>query len=503
MNRLKRLWELLAYLYLCFYEEISQRFGSSFAYLISLPFWSKRELLKYPPPKRLRIAFEELGGAFLKIGQLLSTRVDILPTEFIKELESLQDKVPPQDLKELLKHYPELKGIFLKIEREPIGSGSVAQVHKAVLKSGKEVAVKIIRPNAAKLISQDTAVLKALANLATLLYPPLKDFRVREVVQEIERMLNEELDLSREGAYMELFKKFSRKEPNLFIPQVFWEFSSRNYLITEFVKGEKLTCAKIREEEREELARKFVHIVHRTIFELGVFHGDLHPGNIFLLEGGKFAFVDFGIVGRLSPDTLQEFFLFSLGVMNKDPDLIVNSLKRIGALPEGINEKLLKREILVFLDKYYNKPLSQIDAEKLFYEELSTARRFKIVLPEELVILMKTIAHTESIARLIYPDFRLPPLLKPYLKSLAPKFAYQFVKRKSLNLVMKYGELLEEGPKLVKDAVNYQKQSYRELFWGLALIGFSITLIFSPKLLLAYIPALVFADKMSRKSYNS
>ncbi len=503
MNHLKRLRELLAYMYFCFYEEVSKRVGAFPAYLLSFLFWDKRELLNYPPPKRVKLAFEKLGGAFLKIGQLLSTRVDLLPPEFIKELESLQDRVPPQDLKELLKHYPELKRTFRHIDENPIGSGSVAQVHRGILKNGQVVAVKIIRPNAAKLIAQDTAVLKTLARVFTFIYPPLKDFRVKEVVEEIERMLSEELDLSREGAYMELFRKFSQKEPNLFIPQVFWEYSSRNYLITEFVKGEKLTCAKIEEEEREELAKKFVHIVHRTIFELGVFHGDLHPGNIFLIEGKRFAFVDFGIVGRLSPDTLQEFFFFSLGVMNKDPDVIVNSLRRIGALPKEVNEKLLKREILVFLDKYYNKPLSQIDAEKLFYEELSTARRFKIVLPEELVILMKTIAHTESIARLIYPDFRLPPLLKPYLKKLAPKFAYEFVKRKSLNLTMKYGELLEEGPKLFRDAVNYQKQSYRELFWGMALIGFSITLIFSPKLLLAYIPAVAVADKISRRSYNS
>ncbi|WP_457681034.1 ABC1 kinase family protein [Thermovibrio sp.] len=499
MKHLKRFYEVVASFYFCFYEKFSSLFTPFGALILSLPFFSKRELLSYPPEVRLRLVFERLGGAFVKVGQLLSTRVDLLPPSFIKELEKLQDKVPPQPLKELLSAYPQLKGAFKFIEPEPIGSGSVAQVHRAFLKSGEEVALKVIRPKAEELIKQDIAILKLFVKFATFVYPPLNDFRPRQVVDEIERMLLSELDLSREAAYMELFRKFSEREPSLFIPKVYWELTGVKHLVSEFVKGEKLTSAEIRDDEREELARKFVHIVHRTIFELGVFHGDLHPGNIFLLKDGRFAFVDFGIVGRLSPDTLNEFFLFSLGVMNRDVDVIVGSLKRIGALPEGINEKLLKREILVFLDKYYNKPLSQIDAEKLFYEELSTARRFKIVLPEELVILMKAIAHTESIARLIYPDFRLPPLLKPYLRRLAPKFILDFSKRKALSFVMGYGELFENLPSLIKDAIKYEKQSYRELFWGMALVGFSITVIFAPKLLLAYFPALFVADKLSRK----
>ena len=499
MGHLKRLYQVLASLYFIFYEELKGYLTPAGALLLSLPFFPYRELLNYPPPVRLRVAFEELGGAFVKIGQLLSTRVDILPPDFIKELEKLQDRVPPQPLEELLSYYPELKEHFSFIEPTPIGSGSVAQVHRAVLKSGEEVALKVIRPKARELIRQDTAILKFLVKTLSLFVPPVRDFRLPQVVEEIERMLLEELDLSREAAYMELFRKFSKKEPSLFVPKVYWELTSTSYLVSEFVRGRKLTEVKVPPEEAKELAERFVHIVHRTIFELGVFHGDLHPGNIFLLPDGRFAFVDFGIVGRLSPDTLYEFFLFSLGVMNRDVDLIVSSLRRIGALPEKVNEKLLKREILVFLDKYYNKPLSQIDAEKLFYEELSTARRFKIVLPEELVILMKAIAHTESIARMIYPDFRLPPLLKPYLMRLAPRLGASFAKRKAVSLAMDYGELLAQAPKLIKEAVREEKKEYPELFWGMALIGFSVVLISSPKLLLLYLPALYAARRFSRK----
>ncbi|MEO2083310.1 MAG: AarF/UbiB family protein, partial [Desulfurobacteriaceae bacterium] len=446
MEYLKRLWQISAFLYFCAFELIASKITTPVARAAGFVFFFPyRDLIKLSPPERLRVAFERLGTVYIKIGQLLSTRVDILPPEFIKELGKLQDRVPPQPIEELLSSYPFVKKYFEEIDPFPIGSGSVAQVHKGRLKSGKEVAVKFIRPGVEGEIKKDLKVLKVAVGILSSFVPFFREFRIPRIVEEIERMLLSELDLTTEAAYAELFRKFSEKEKNLYIPAVLWDISGPKVLVTEFVSGKKLTEEiPLSPEERKTLAERFVNIVHRMVFELGVFHGDLHPGNIFLLPDGRFAFVDFGIVGRLSPGTLSQFFFFSVGVMNRDPDLIVGALKRIGALPEGINENLLKREIMTFLDRYYNRPLSRIDAEKLFYEELSTARKFKIVPPEELVILMKTIAHTESIARLIYPDFRLPPLLKPYLKKLAPKVATKELRRKVLNLLTAYGELIEE-----------------------------------------------------------
>ncbi len=502
MSRFFRLYQVIGYLYFCTYEVVERYLTPVVAFLLSIPFFPFRELLVYPPAVRLRVAFERLGGAYVKIGQLLSTRVDILPADFVKELEKLQDRVPPQPLEELLNHYQRLKDYFSFIEENPIGSGSVAQVHRALLKDGREVALKVIRPKAEELIKRDVSVLRSVVFLLSFI-PAVKEFRVPQIVSELERMLLTELDLTTEAAYMELFRKFSKKEPSLFVPAVVWEVTSSRYLTTEFVKGKKLSpelFESFSSEERKRLAERFVHIVNRTVFELGVFHGDLHPGNIFLLEDGRFAFVDFGIVGRLSPDTLSEFFLFSVGVMNRDPDMIVSSLKRIGAVGEWVNENLLKREVLVFLDKYYNRPLSQIDAERLFYEELSVARRFKIVLPEELVTLMKTIAHTESVARIIYPDFRLPPLLKPYLMRIAPRMVASTIRRKTVKLVLDYGELLSNLPSEIKaEFTREEKEITDSFFWGAAILGFSLILAFSPKLLLFYIPSIFLFKKASEK----
>ncbi len=501
MGFLQRFWQLVGYLYFCAYEHLAGYVPGFVVKLIGFSlFFPYRFLLNYPPPVRLRIAFEKLGPAYLKVGQLLSTRIDILPAEYIMELEKLQDRVPPEPLEEILKSCQYLKEHIVEFEHTPIGSGSIAQVHRARLKDGREVAVKILRPNVEKIIKQDMKILRASVRILSRFISFFREFRIPQIVEELEKVLLEELDLSTEAAYMELFRKFSEKEPSLYIPEVIWELSRRNVLVTGFIKGKKLNeVGELSPEEREKLAKDFVRIVNRTVFELGVFHGDLHPGNIFLLEDGRFALVDFGIVGRLSPDTLSAFFAFSIGVMNKDPDLMVGALKRIGAITEGINIPLLKREILVFLDKYYNKPLSQIDAEKLFYEELSAARRFKIVLPEELVILMKTIAHTESIARLLLEDFRLPPILKPYLLKLAPGMVAKEVKRKTVNLLMAYGELLEAIPEIVtrptKDKASIEK---RELFWGGALIGSAVVLSFAPKLLLVYLPLIFIADRLAK-----
>ncbi|ADY73346.1 serine/threonine protein kinase [Desulfurobacterium thermolithotrophum DSM 11699] len=499
MRFLHRFWQILGYLYFCTYEHLTNYIPEIIVRLIGFfLFHPYRFLLGYPPPQRLRIAFENLGAAYLKIGQILSTRVDVLPAEYVKELEKLQDRVPPEPLEEILKSCQYLKEHVLEFEREPIGSGSVAQVHWARLKDGREVAIKILRPKAKETIKQDIKVLKKSVSLLSNFIPFFREFRILKIIEELERVLLNELNLTTEAAYMELFRKFSSKEPSLYIPEVIWELTRENVLVIEFIKGRKLNEIKdLPKETRKKLANDFVKIVNRMVFELGIFHGDLHPGNIFILENGKFAFIDFGIVGRLSPDTLAAFFSFSVGVMNKDPDLIINSLKRIGAITKEVNVSLLKREILIFLDRYYNRPLSQIDAEKLFYEELSAARKFKIILPEELVILMKTIAHTESIARLIYDDFRLPPLLKPYLKKLAPKMAINEFRRKSLSLLMTYVDLIEKLPERLSRAPVVSKS--RDFFWGIALLGSAVVLSFAPKIILVYLFAVYITNRFYKR----
>ncbi len=471
-----RLYQIIGTLFFCFYEKIP------LSSILSLPFFPYKKLLRYPPPERLRRACENLGVTFIKLGQMFSTRIDLLPPEYIKELQKLQDSVPPLPLNSILpKNF--LKN-FEEIQEIPIGSGSVAQVHKAKLKSGKEVAVKIIKPGVEKVIKTDIKILKTILSLFSFL-SVVRELKLKQVAEELETILLDEIDLSKEASYLEMFKNFSKEEKHLYIPEVIWKLSNERILVTEFVKGTKLVEFVKKHETDKELAENFVKMVNKMVFEFNTFHGDLHPGNIFITENKEFALVDFGIVGRLSPDTASHFLLFSLGVMEKDPDIIVEALERINVLPPNINIPLLKREILKFLDKYYNRPLSSIDAEKIFYEELSAARKFKIVLPEELVTLMKTIAHTESIARLIFPDFRLLPLLKPYLKKLLPKFVAKEAQRRTLKTALFVDRALNEVTSKRKEKTETNQLTTLTL--PALIISYGIILAFKPIMLLPFI----------------
>ena len=484
---LKRIYQILGVLFFCFYERVPLSF------LLLFFFFPYRKLLAFSPPERLRLALENLGPTFIKLGQLLSTRVDLLPPSYIKELQKLQDQVPPVPLELLLT--PEIKENFKEISKEPIGSGSIAQVHKGILKDGREVAVKFLKPNVKKLIKRDMKVLRTVLFLLSF-YPLVRELKLRKVADEIETILLDEVDLSREASYLEMFKRFSEKEGRLYVPSVIWEVSSEKVLVTEFIRGKKLLdYLKVHGNSRK-LAGDFVNLVNRMVFEFRVFHGDLHPGNVFITDDGRIALVDFGIVGRLTPETASHFFLFSLGVMERDADLIVEALERIEVLPKNVNLVLLKREIVKFLDKYYNRPLSSIDAEKIFYEELSAARKFRIVLPEELVILMKTIAHTESIARIIYPDFRLPPVLKPYLKKLLPRFVLESAKRKFVKNSLLWERAFEEVPKKLTEK---GKEDYKGISSAALILGVGIVLAFKPWMLIPYfLFYLIFSDFFKR-----
>ncbi|OMH40783.1 serine/threonine protein kinase [Desulfurobacterium indicum] len=490
-ERNRRVKDVTGALFFCSYEYLKAKVPGSFLRLGKLIFRRWKFLLDYPPPVRLRIALETLGPTYIKIGQMLSTRVDVFPEEYIKELEKLQDNVPPVPLDDILKVLGNMKEAFIEFSEKPIGSGSIAQVHTAVLKDGKKVAVKVIKPGVEGQIKKDVAILKLLVKKLSRFVKPLRDYRIPSIIEEFERVLLDEFDLTKEASYMEMFRKFAEeKEPRLVVPAVYWEYTNRNVLVSEFINGTKLTDLKNLEKfDRRKLAKDFVILVNRQIFELSVFHGDLHPGNIFVLDDGRLAFVDFGIIGRLSPDTFSAFFMFSYAVMKKDVDMIVEALKKVGAVGDNVNEQLLKRELLIFLDKYYNRPLSKIDAEKFFYEELAITRQFNVVLPEELLVLLKTVTHTESVARIICPDFTLPPVLQPYLKKLIPKFMLEDFRRRTMRAAAAYASLIENLPELLEKNLKKNRNEKREIpvLESSFILGFSIILATKPIMVPVYL----------------
>ena len=493
INYLKRINEIILLVLLTFYDRVHLP-----KFLILPILWNKRDWLDYPFSKRLRLSLESLGPVFIKLGQFMSTRPDILPVDCIEELSKLQDKVPPEPLADVLSSCHYLKPHVNYFDPNPIGSGSIAQVHKAVLKDGKKVAVKVIRKGINRIIERDMNILKALVLFISMFSSFFREFRIASLVMEFEDSTLRELDLGMEGANAELFREFSKKEKSLVVPKVMWEFSSKDVLVMEFIDGVKLLdIGKLEPERAKMLSKEFVRIVIRMVFELGVFHGDLHPGNIFLVDGDKFALVDFGIVGTLSPDTLSNLFVFSLGVMQRNPDLILNAEKSQGVLTRNIDEYKIKREMLIFLNKYYNQPLSRLNVERLFYEELSEARKFRIILPEEYLLLLKTIVQTEAIARMLYPDFRLPPMLKPYLLRRMPSFILGETRRQLMNLSFSYSRLLRRIPNMVD--VKKTETGIDTTFAGCFLVGLAITSVMSIKVAIVYFGVSYILYKRLRK----
>ncbi len=491
-ERNRRVKDVAGALFFCSYEYLKKMLPSLVVFAGKSFFRKWNFLLSYPPPQRLRIALESLGPTYIKIGQMLSTRVDVFPEEFIKELEKLQDQVPPVSVEAVFQVLGDMRKRFVEFSEEPIGSGSIAQVHTAVLKTGEKVAVKVIKPGVEKHIRKDVTILKLLVSKLSRFIKPLREYRVLSIVEEFERILLDEFDLTKEASYMEMFRKFAiEKEPRLVIPKVYWDYTNRDVLVSEFIKGIKLTNVEnLKNFDRKKLAEDFVIVVNRQIFELSVFHGDLHPGNIFVLDDGRLAFVDFGIIGRLCPDTFSAFFMFSYAVMKKDVDLIIAALKMVGAIENDVNEQLLKRELLIFLDKYYNRPLSKIDAEKFFYEELSITKQFNLLLPEELLVLLKTVTHTESIARIIYPDFTLPSVLHPYLKKLIPKFLIEDVRRRTMRTAVSYASFFERLPGMLEKGALNEKDNWRDnvpILEAAFLFGGATVLAFKPLLLPLYL----------------
>jgi len=435
---LKRTLEIYICFLALFWDYFKKRPLYKFFFFPSyLAFKNKIEpYLKYPPSKRFRKILEDLGPTFIKLGQILSLRLDFLPPDFIEELSHLQDKGPKVSFSVLQKLLGSKIYAFEYIEEKPIGVGSIAQVHKGVLKTGEKVAIKFIKPQVREQIKIDLKILKVFLNfLYTLpfLKTKLKRFNLKNIFEEIEDILKDELNLENESSYLTLF----RENLNLdfcYIPKVYWDLSNKDILVMEYVEGEKITefvkKHNLSYKEIEDLIIKFLKIAFRQLFELSYFHADLHPGNIVVTKDRKICLLDFGIVGRIPRKLKLAHSLFIYGIIRKDENIILYALKLAGLIKKDTNVEKLKRHILKNIDKYLGRPLKRISLKDYIYEEIENAKKFNIHFSEDLVLLLKTIIHIESLVRYLYPDFVSLNFLKDYTKKILPNLILDFTKYK-------------------------------------------------------------------------
>jgi len=385
-----------------------------------------RQIEELSRPERLRLAFEELGPTFIKLGQLLSLRPDLIPPEYAAELAKLQDEAAPFPFTEVRRKLEEqlgrpLERLFSEFDEKPLAAASLAQVHRARTKSGEEVAVKVQRPGVRERVRADLIILEELATLIARYVPESELYDPVGAVREFSKTLRRELDFVREGRNMEVFRRNFAGDETVHIPRVFWELTSREVLTMEWIEGIKITDLEGLERaglDRRQIALNGANLILKQVFEHGFFHADPHPGNVLVLEGNVLAPVDYGMVGRLDEPLQRQLGELLVGVVQKDIDRLIRALGELGSLDERTDLGSLRRDLTDFIDRYYRVPLAQLDVGQLLDEALTLFREHRVRLPASLVMMAKALVIEEGVGRLLYPELDMITLAKPYIQRL-------------------------------------------------------------------------------------
>lgn len=374
-------------------------------------------------PVRARHALENLGATFIKLGQVLSTRVDVFPPEWIAEFEKLQHQVPALPWKTieplLIDAYGQpLEQIFRSIEQQPIGSASIAQVHTAVLLDGTAVVLKIRRPGIVPVVEADLSILAQLARLIELEFPEARRFQPVAIVEQFARSLRRELDFVVEARNLDRFGHNFANDPHILVPRVVWPWTRPTVncqTLVEGIRGHDLAAVDRAGLSRKRLAELGARTVLKMILVDGFFHADLHPGNVFYLLDGRLAFVDFGMVGRLPPERREQICDLLAAVAERDEHGIMEVLLDWSG-DRAVDEQQLAWHIAEFMFNYEHVPLKQINFGQMLSDIVDIMRSHSITLPADLTLLFKALITLEGLGRQLDPDFHMVQFLTPFVR---------------------------------------------------------------------------------------
>ncbi len=375
---------------------------------------------------RLRLVCEELGPTFIKFAQLVASRPDVFPDNITREFRKLQDKVPPfpveqakQIIQEDLKR--NINEVFSYFDNTPLAAASIAQVHRAELRDGRRVVIKVQRPQLLKIIDTDVEILRGIAALIEENIPEIRSFSPPQIIEEFSRSLRHECDFRREASSIKRFARAFSDEPGLVVPKVYKEFSSDRVITEEYIEGVKADDIESIEAlgiDCKQSVQILNRVVLRSVFEHKFFHADPHPGNVLILADGKVAFVDFGAMGRLDNKRVSFVLRFMVAILSNDVDKIVRVLHETDIAPLFLDEVSLKNQIAEILDVYLGLPLGQLDLARMLVDVFEVARRYGIKPPADLLLVGKSIATIEHIGATLDPGFDPLEHVKPYLKKL-------------------------------------------------------------------------------------
>ena len=461
--------------------------------------------LERPRGERLRLALEALGPIFVKFGQVLSTRRDLIPLDIADELAKLQDQVPPFPVEQVYRtlertYNKPVDQVFEHFDPVAIASASVAQVHFAVLPGGREVAVKVLRPGIAPVIVEDVALLNVAAGLIEKLWADGRRLKPREVIAEFERHLKDELDLIREAANASQLRRNFDNSPLLLVPEIVWDFCGTEVMVMERMTGVPISqVGKLRALgiDIPKLARGGVEIFFTQVFRDGFFHADMHPGNILVAADGRYIALDFGIMGTLNEVDKNYLAQNFLAFFQRDYRRVAEIHIESGWIPADTRVEEFETAIRAVCEPIFDRPLKEISFGKVLLRLFQTSRRFNIEIQPQLVLLQKTLLNIEGLGRDLDPDLDLWVTAKPYLERwMSEQVGWRGLWQNIRNEAPQWSALLPQLPRLLHRALSdrsfadlqtavmalllSQRRHDRLLAWILAVLLVILALAASP-----------------------
>jgi ubiquinone biosynthesis protein len=400
-------------------------------------------------PVKLRLALERLGGTYVKFGQMLSLRADLITQPVADELRKLQDSVPPFPFDEVRLAVEKELGkplgkLFTKFDKKPVGAASLAQVHRAVTKGGAVVAVKVLRPGIEELIKEDLLIMHWVARLLEEHVPSTRAYRPSEVIKEFEKWTMLEINLLNEAVNIAHFRALYADDKQIFIPDVHWELSARRVLTTDFTDGirlddfasyKRLHCS------RKTIAAIGTKLFYKQFFEFGFFHGDPHPGNFFVMPDNILCLHDFGIVGRIDDITRREMIASLVDFLEHDASMAIDHMIHMANVPANADVDGFRNDATAILEGWFYAPKGGERLSMALYRVVADGVNHGILFPSNVILFAKAIVTMEGMALLLDPDFDIAVELRPYLRRL-------------LTIDLKPGRIAKRGREFALDAAN-------------------------------------------------
>jgi len=430
--------------------------------------WQELEdLTNIEPPVRVRRALEEMGPTFIKLGQILATRVDLFSPEWLTEFKKLQDQVHTIPYAELLTQIVEELGatpeeIFAEFNTEPLAAASMSQVHKARLQNGRYVIVKIRRPGIRAIIEADLRLLTQLADIAEQEIPSLQRYRPKEIAHQFMLSMRRELDLAAECRNAERMMLNFKEDDRIIIPKVYWEWTSERINVQEFIDGipgNDLAAIEAEGLDRKVLAKLGAEAVLKMVLEDCFFHADPHPGNCFYLRDNRIAFIDFGMVGRLSEERREQVLHLMRGLITKDSRRVVRVLLKWSSNTSSHNKESFSLDIDEFIDQYHDVPIKELNITELLNSLTTLLRDHQLSLPSDLTLLFKAFITLDGLGRELDPEFNLVEVATPLLQRIfLARYSPDALLKRGKDNVMNIAELLTELPEDLHQLMESMRQ---------------------------------------------